>query len=352
MKGLLCKAFFYGNMKKIRVGINGFGRIGRGFLRSLLSSDFSQNMEVVVINDLGSAPILAHLFEFDSIHGRWNGSVESEDDALIINSIRIPLTNISELEKLDWRRYNVDVVIECTGRFKTKESAMIHVKAGAPRVIISAVAKGEDVKTIVLGANESNLNGSEKVISNASCTTNCAAPMVDIIDRNFGVESGYITTVHSYTSDQTLHDRPHEDLRRARAAALSIIPTTTGAAKAITRVFPHLDGKLGGAGIRVPVPNGSLTDITYIVKEKTTVEEVNRAFQLAASEGAWKGFLEYTTKPLVSVDILGNSHSCVFDSLLTSVIGNMVKVVGWYDNEIGYSSRLIDLINYWSKLWD
>ncbi len=352
MKGLLCKAFFYVDMKNIRVGINGFGRIGRGFLRQLIASDFSQNIQVVVINDLGKPSTLAHLFEFDSVHGRWNGSVKSEGNSLIINSKKISLTNISELEKLDWGRYKVDVVVECTGRFKTSETAMVHVKSGAKRVIISAVAKGEDVKTIVLGANESTLDGSEKIISNASCTTNCAAPLVDIIDRNFRVESGYITTVHSYTSDQTLHDRPHDDLRRGRAAALSIIPTTTGAAKAITRVFPHLDGKLGGAGIRVPVANGSLTDITYIVKAKTTVEEVNRTFQLAANEGAWKGILEYTTKPLVSVDILGNSHSCVFDSLLTSVIGNMVKVVGWYDNEIGYSSRLIDLIKYWSKLWD
>lgn len=339
-------------MKKIRVGINGFGRIGRGFVRSLISGEFAKNMEVVVINDLGTASTLAHLFEFDSIHGRWNGSIEADDNSLIINDVKIPLTNIAALDELNWSKYDVDVVIECTGRFKTKEAALKHVQSGAPRVIISAVAKGEDVKTIVLGANESNLDGSEKVISNASCTTNCAAPLVDIIDRNFGVESGYITTVHSYTSDQTLHDRPHDDLRRARAAALSIIPTSTGAAKAITRVFPHLDGRLGGAGIRVPVPNGSLTDITYIVKKKTSVEVVNQAFQNAAMEGPWKGILEYTTKPLVSVDILGNGHSCVFDSLLTSVIGDMVKVVGWYDNEIGYSSRLIDLINYWSKLWD
>jgi len=338
--------------KKTRVAINGFGRIGRGFLRQLLSSPLAEDIEIVAINDLGKADVLAHLFEFDSVHGRFGGRVSFSQTSLMFDSREIALSHISDPSRLNWKQFEPDVVIECTGKFKTEKEALMHIEAGAKRVIISDVAKGEDIKAIVLGANEELLDGSEKVISNASCTTNCAAPMVDIIDRNFEIESGYITTVHSYTSDQTLHDRPHADFRRARAAALSIIPTTTGAAKAITRVFPKLDGRLGGAGIRVPVANGSLTDITYIVKKKTTVEEVNKAFAEAATTGRWKGYLEYTDKPIVSVDVVGNSHSCVYDSLLTSVIGDMVKVVGWYDNEIGYSSRLIDLVSYWSKLWD
>ena len=337
---------------KTRVAINGFGRIGRGFLRQLLTSPFADEIEIVAINDLGKADMLAHLFEFDSVHGRFAGAVSFSENSLIVNGLEIPMTHISDPAKLNWKPYSPDVIIESTGKFKAEKDALMHVKAGAKRVIISAVAKGEKIKTIVLGANEDLLDGSEKVISNASCTTNCAAPMVEIIDRNFEIESGYITTVHSYTSDQTLHDRPHDDFRRARAAALSIIPTSTGAAKAITRVFPKLDGRLGGAGIRVPVPNGSLTDITYIVKKKTDVAEVNRVFKEAAAAGRWKGYLEYTDKPIVSVDVVGNPHSCVYDSLLTSVIGNMVKVVGWYDNEIGYSSRLIDLVMYWRKLWD
>lgn len=337
---------------KTRVVLNGFGRIGRGLLRQLIASDYNDELEIVAINDIGDSAILAHLFEFDSIHGRFNGSVSFSETGIIINDIEIPIIHVANLEDLNWRPYSPDAVIECTGRFKTKKEALLHVKAGAPRVIISAVAKDEEIKTIVLGANEELLDGSEKVISNASCTTNCAAPLVEIIDRHFEIESGYITTVHSYTSDQTLHDRPHSDFRRARAATLSIIPTSTGAAKAITRVFPSLEGKLGGAGIRVPVPNGSLTDITYVVKKRTNIAEVNRAFAEAAKVGRWKGILEYTDKPLVSIDIVGDPHSCIFDSQLTSVIGDMVKVVGWYDNETGYSARLIDLVRYWSKLWD
>lgn len=337
---------------KTRIILNGFGRIGRGFLRLLLTSPYANELEVVAINDIGDAAILAHLFEFDSIHGKFNGNVSFTGNSLQINGYDIPLIHIADPKDLNWRNFKPDVVIECTGKFKTRREAMFHVEAGAPRVIISAVAKDEDIKTIVLGANQDLLDGSEKVISNASCTTNCAAPLVDIIDRHFQIESGYITTVHSYTSDQTLHDRPHNDFRRARAAAMSIIPTTTGAAKAITRVFPTLDGLLGGAGIRVPVPNGSLTDITYIVKKKTSIEEVNHAFAEAANKSPWQGILKYTDKPVVSIDIVGETHSCVYDSLLTSVIGDMVKVVGWYDNEMGYSSRLIDLVQYWSKLWD
>jgi glyceraldehyde 3-phosphate dehydrogenase len=306
----------------------------------------------VAINDLGSVEALAHLLEFDSVQGRWKANIEAKANSIQIDGLNIPIFNERDPGALPWKNLDVDIVLESTGKFKTVNAVQKHIEAGAKRVIISAVASGESVKTIVMGANENLLDGSETVISNASCTTNCAAPMVDVIDKLCGVESGYITTVHSYTSDQSLHDRPHADLRRARAAALSIIPTSTGAAKAITRIFPHLDGRLGGAGIRVPVPNGSLTDITYIVERAPTVDHVNKAFKEAARSGSWKGILEYTEKPLVSSDIISNPHSCVFDAQLTSVIGNMVKVVGWYDNEMGYSSRLLDLIRYWSTLWD
>jgi glyceraldehyde 3-phosphate dehydrogenase len=338
--------------KKIRIALNGFGRIGRRVARLIYESKEHENIEIVAINDLGNAATLAHLFEFDSIHGKWNGQIGYGQNHLNINGKKIDLLKLADPEDLNWKPYALDAVIECTGLFKTEEAAMLHVKAGAPRVIISAVASGQNIKTIVLGSNGNLLDGSEKVISNASCTTNCAAPLVDVINQNFGIESGYITTVHSYTSDQSLHDRPHFDLRRARAAALSIIPTTTGAAKAITRVFPELKGNFGGAGIRVPVPNGSLTDITYIVKKAADIQAVNEAFKIASSQSPWTGIMEYTEKPLVSIDVIGNKHSCVYDALLTSVIGNMVKVVGWYDNETGYSARLIDLVKYWSKLWD
>ncbi len=336
--------------KKIKIGINGFGRIGRGVARKLLRAN--SNIVLAAINDLGAIETMAHLFEFDSVHGVWPGEVSFQNDNLNIDGRNISYSSNSKIEDIDWAAKGVSLVIESTGLFKSREAAEKHLIAGAERVIISAVAKDEDIPTIVLGANEHLLNGSERIISNASCTTNSAAPMVDVVDKNFGIESGYITTVHSYTGDQTLHDRPHADLRRARAGAISIIPTTTGAAKAITKVFPHLDGRIGGAGIRVPVPNGSLTDITYIVKKETTVDAVNAAFRLAAASGRWKGYLAYTEKPIVSVDVVGNPNSCVFDAQLTSVIGNMVKVVGWYDNEMGYSNRIIDLIRYWSGLWD
>jgi glyceraldehyde 3-phosphate dehydrogenase len=337
--------------KKVRVAVNGFGRIGRVFTR-IAVQHAQDSIELVAINDLGSVEALAHLLEFDSVQGRWKANIEAKANSIQIDGLNIPIFNERDPGALPWKNLDVDIVLESTGKFKTVNAVQKHIEAGAKRVIISAVASGESVKTIVMGANENLLDGSETVISNASCTTNCAAPMVDVIDKLCGVESGYITTVHSYTSDQSLHDRPHADLRRARAAALSIIPTSTGAAKAITRIFPHLDGRLGGAGIRVPVPNGSLTDITYIVERAPTVDHVNKAFKEAARSGSWKGILEYTEKPLVSSDIISNPHSCVFDAQLTSVIGNMVKVVGWYDNEMGYSSRLLDLIRYWSTLWD
>ncbi len=338
--------------KKIRIGINGFGRIGRTVFRSLLEENHSGKLEVVAINDLGETEALAHLLEFDSIHGILRKDVSFNDGHIMVDGKSTPHYRVKDPSDIPWAKHDVDVVLEATGKFKKKSEAAAHIKAGARRVIITAVGSGEDIKTIVLGANDNLLDGTESVISNASCTTNCAAPLVDVIDKNFKIESGYITTVHSYTSDQTLHDRPHTDLRRARAAALSMIPTTTGAAKAITKIFPHLDGHLGGAGIRVPVPNGSLTDVTYIVSKKTSVEEVNRQFKKASEEAPWKGFLGYTEKPIVSSDVMGNTYSCVFDARLTSVIGNMVKVVGWYDNEMGYSSRLIDLAMHWSKFWD
>ncbi len=344
------EAFF---MRNIRVGINGFGRIGRKFVRHWLSHpDFSPSIEIVLINDLSSPEILAHLFEFDSIHGRLSVDVSFGAKELRIAEKVIPLSSEPDPAKIDWFKYDVDVVLEATGRFKGIEAIKNHLKGGAPRVLLSAVSSSSDVKTVVLGANEDLVDGSELILSNASCTTNSAAPLIDVIDSNFGIESAYITTVHSYTTDQSLHDSPHRDLRRARAAALSIIPTTTGAAKAITKIFPHLNELIGGAGIRVPVPNGSLTDITFIVKQATDVDSVNRAFSAATKFTSWEGRLEYTTKPMVSVDIIGNTHSCVFDSQLTSVIGKMVKVVGWYDNESGYTARLHDLIKYWSKYWD
>jgi len=336
---------------RIRIGINGFGRIGRCMAR-LIFNNPNCSIEIVGINDLGSPEALAHLLEYDSVHGRWKARISFDSKSIIINGQVIPIFSEENPENLEWEKLNVDVVVESTGRFKTSESAQGHILAGAKRVLITAVASGEKIKTIVIGANENLLDGTESIISNASCTTNCAAPLVDIIDDLCGIESGYITTVHSYTSDQTLHDRPHADLRRARAAALSIIPTSTGAAKAITRIFPALEGRLGGAGIRVPVPNGSLTDVTYIVKKSVSREKINQAFLDAATSGKWNGILEYTEKPIVSSDVIGNAHSCVFDAQLTSVIGNMVKVVGWYDNEMGYSARLIDLLEYWSKLWE
>jgi glyceraldehyde 3-phosphate dehydrogenase len=334
----------------IRIGINGFGRIGRCFTR-LVAEHPDLQLEIVSINDLGNEEAMAHLLEFDSIHGRSNLAITFGPGLLNVNGHEIAVSHHKDPAQIPWAGYQIDVVLEATGKFKSAQAVQGHLEAGAPRVIISAVPAGEPVKTIVMGANEHLLDGAESIISNASCTTNCAAPLLDIIDKMCTIESGYITTVHSYTSDQTLHDTAHSDLRRARAAGLSIIPTTTGAAKAVTKIFPHLDGKLGGAGIRVPVPNGSLTDITFTVKESPNVAELNALFASAAAIGPWSPYLEYTEKPLVSVDVIGNPHSCIFDAQLTSVIGNMVKVVGWYDNEMGYTHRLMDLIRYWSKLW-
>lgn len=327
--------------KPIRVAINGFGRIGRTTLRVIAQRT---DMEIVVINDLTDARTLAHLLKYDSVHRRFNGTVQAEGAAIVVNGKRIPVTAIKDPAQLEWRKYEVDVVIESTGKFLDRESAQLHLIAGAKRVILSAPPKGNDIATVVLGVNDHILEANDPIISNASCTTNCAAPMIKILDDNWQIDDGYITTVHSYTGDQRLHDAPHKDLRRARAAAVSMVPTSTGAAKAITKIFPHLDGRLGGAGIRVPVPDGSITDITVQLKKLPTAEEINAAFKAAAASGPLVGILEYTEDPIVSIDVVGNPHSCVYDAEFTSVVGNMVKVMGWYDNEMGYSARLADLV--------
>lgn len=327
-------------MTKIKVAINGFGRIGRVTLRALLKRS---NIEVVAINDITDSQTLAHLFKYDSVHGKFNGTVSADAESLTINGHKIKITAQKDPATLPWKALGVDVVIESTGLFLDKESAHKHIAAGARKVAISAPAKNTDIKTIVMGINDKDLSASDTIISNASCTTNCAAPMAKTIHENWGIEVGFMTTVHAYTSDQRLHDAPHKDMRRARAAALSMVPTSTGAAKAIAEVFPELKGKLTGDSIRVPVPDGSITDFTFIVKKPATVADINAAFKKAA-DGHLKGILEYSDEPLVSADIVGNTHSCVFDSGLTAVIGNLVKVSGWYDNETGYSNRLVDLV--------
>ena len=325
---------------KIRVAINGFGRIGRVFFRSVFHHP---NIEVIAINDLADVETMAHLLKYDSIHGQFKAAIEYKEANILVDKKPINYYKSPKPEQLPWKDLGIDIVIESTGLFRTAELAQKHLVAGAKKVIVSAPPIDDSISTVVMGINDNTLRGDEKIISNASCTTNCSAPLVKLIDEHFGIDSAYITTVHSYTTDQQLHDSPHKDLRRARAGASSIVPTTTGAAKAITKIFPSLDGKIGGCGIRVPVPDGSLTDITYIVKKKTTIEEVNQLFKDAA-ENSLKNILSYIEDPIVSVDIIGNKNSCVFDSKLTSVIGKMVKVVGWYDNEVGYSNRIIDLI--------
>jgi len=325
----------------IRVAINGFGRIGRNTLRTILSR--KEDIKVVAINDLADSKTLGHLFKYDSVHGPYQGEVINQDGKIIIDGNEIQVLCEKDPEKLPWKELNIDVVIESTGFFTNKQGAEKHLHAGAGQVIVSAPSPDKEIPTLVLGVNDSLINLKSPILSNASCTTNNVAPLVKILDENWGIIDGYITTVHSMTGDQNLHDAPHRDLRRARAASVSIIPTTTGAAKAITNVFPHLEGKLGGAGIRVPVLNGSLTDFTCNLKKQPTVKEINEAFK-RASEGSLKNILQYTEEPIVSVDILNNPYSCIFDSLLTSVVGGLVKVVGWYDNEYGYSNRLVDLL--------
>ena len=325
-------------MTKIRVAINGFGRIGRVYLRNCINNPA---IEIVAINDLTDAVTLAHLLKYDSVHRRFDGDVKAEGNNLIVNGKAIKIVSLNDPEQLPWKENNIDIVIESTGHFLDKASAAKHITAGAKKVILSAPAKDDDTRTIVLGVNDSILKNDDVTVSNASCTTNCAAPMLKVLDQ-FGIEEAYITTVHSYTSDQRIHDAPHKDLRRARAAAMSIIPTSTGAAKAITKIFPHLEGKIGGCGMRVPVPDGSLTDITCVLTKIPTVEEINNAFKLAAQKDL-KGILEYTEDPIVSVDVIGNAHSVLYDAEFTSIVGNLVKIIGWYDNEWGYSNRLVDL---------
>jgi len=327
-------------MKKIRVAVNGFGRIGRMTTRVLLNM---KDIELVAINDLTDSSTLAHLFRYDSIHGRFNGTVAAKDDHLVFNGHAVRYLSEKEPSKLPWKDLSVDVLLECTGKFTNAESAQKHIDAGAAKVILSAPTKGKgDMKSVVIGVNDEILTKEDKIISNASCTTNNAAPMLKVLDDEWGIESAFVTTIHSYTGDQNIHDAPHRDLRRARAAAVSIIPTTTGAAKALGDILPHLDGRLGGAGIRVPSPDGSLTDITCILKKSASEKAINEMFK-SVSQGRMKRVLEYTEDPIVSIDIVGNTHSCIFDSELTTVLGTMVKVVGWYDNEIGYSNRLAEL---------
>ena len=325
---------------KTRIAINGFGRIGRNLFRLLLNHP---TIEVVAINDIADNRTMSHLIKYDSIHGVLPYDCGFDEDSIIVDGKSYLFFHEKEIKNLPWNQHAIDIVIECTGKYKTFEELNTHVLVGAKKVILSAPSEDDAIKTVVLGVNDEILDGSEIIISNASCTTNNAAPMLKVIDELCGIEQAYITTVHSYTTDQSLHDQPHKDLRRARGASQSIVPTTTGAAKALTKIFPEMEGKIGGSGIRVPVPDGSLTDITCYVKKEVSIEEINQRFK-EVSENGLKGILAYTEDPIVSVDIIGNRNSCVFDAQLTSVLHKMVKIVGWYDNEIGYSSRIIDLI--------
>jgi len=325
-------------MKKINIAINGFGRIGRVFFRIAF---FNPHINIVAINDITDSKTLAHLLKYDSVHRRFDADVKHDDNHIYVNDSEIKIFSEKDPEKLPWKELDIDIVIECTGLFLDKISATKHLNAGAKKIILSAPAKDDDIKTIVIGVNDELLHADDLIVSNASCTTNCAAPMLAVL-KQWGIEEAYVTTVHSYTGDQRLHDAPHKDLRRARAAAMSIIPTSTGAAKALGKIFPELESKLGGCGMRVPVPDGSLTDITCVLTQYPSVEQINAAFKIA-SENELIHVLEYTEDPLVSTDVIGNSHSVVFDADFTSVVGNLVKIIGWYDNEYGYSSRLVDL---------
>jgi glyceraldehyde 3-phosphate dehydrogenase len=330
----------------MRIAINGFGRIGRIFLRTILAKP---GIDVIAINDQADTATLAHLFKYDSVHRGFKGTVTHDEGNIYVNGNKIKVLQQADPALLPWKDLDIDLVIESTGKFITADGATKHLTAGAKQVIISAPAGDKNVPTVVLAVNDGEVDLRSPILSNASCTTNNVATMVKILDENWGIKDGYITTVHSMTGDQNLHDAPHKDLRRARAASASIIPTTTGAAKAITNIFPHLEGRLGGAGIRVPVLNGSLTDFTCSLDTMPTVAEINAAFKSAA-DGPMKNVLEYTEDPIVSTDILDNPHSCIFDAQLTSIVGGLVKVVGWYDNEMGYSSRLADLVEKISLL--
>ena len=333
----------------IRVAINGFGRIGRNVLRASLGhSQYGKKFEIVAINDLGNTEILAHLLKYDSIYGRFDGNIEVKADGLEVNNKTIKFFSQVNPSKLPWKDLGIDVAVESTGIFRNREGASQHLEAGAKKVIISAPAKDPDI-TVVLGVNEHLYDANtHNIISNASCTTNSLAPPVKVLNDTFGIEQGFMTTIHSYTGDQRILDFPHKDLRRARAAAVSIIPTTTGAAKAVTLVIPELKGRIDGMAVRVPTPDGSLTDFTCILKRNVTKEEVNNAFRDAA-DGKLKGIMQYSEEPLVSVDIVGNPHSAIIDGLSTKINGergNLLKILSWYDNEWGYSCRVVDLINY------
>lgn len=321
-----------------RIAINGFGRIGRLAFRQMANRP---DLQVVAINDLTDVETLAHLLKYDSIHGLFQGEVSVSNGNLVVNGTEIQISAERNPADLPWGAMNVDLVVESTGVFADVDKASAHLTAGAGKVIISAPAKG-DLKTIVLGVNDEILTSDDRIVSNASCTTNCLAPMAKVLNDTFGLEKGYITTVHAYTADQRLQDAPHKDLRRARAAALSMIPTSTGAAKAVGLVLPELAGKLDGMAVRVPTPTGSVTDLTAVLKKEATADEVNAALK-AAAEGPMKGILQYCVDPIVSVDIVGNTHSCILDAALTKCSGTLVKVFGWYDNEAGYATRVVDL---------
>ncbi len=324
--------------KTIQIGINGFGRIGRTLFRLLINHP---TIKVVAINDLSDSKTMSHLLKYDSIHGMLNEEISYSENKIIVSGKSIRFISEKNISKINWGK--LDFVIECTGKFKTQEQLQHHINNGAKKVILSVPPADDSIKMVVLGVNENIITSEDTIISNASCTTNNAAPMLQVINNLCGIKQAYITTVHSYTTDQSLHDQPHKDLRRARAASQSIVPTTTGAAKALTKIFPNLKSVIGGCGIRVPVPNGSLTDITINAKKAVTIEEVNYAFK-TASENNLINILQFTEDPIVSIDIIGNKHSCIFDAGMTSTIGKMIKIIGWYDNEVGYSSRLIDLI--------
>jgi glyceraldehyde 3-phosphate dehydrogenase len=323
------------------IGVNGFGRIGRYFTRMTLDDP---EVDVAVVNDIADIHTLAHLFKYDSVHRRLQHDFKISGDKLVFeNGKQIHFISEQNPENIQWSDLGVEIVLEATGKFRTKEQISKHFTGGAEKVILSATSEDPDVRTVVFGVNDHLIEASDRIISNASCTTNSAAPMVKVMKDLCDIDSAFITTVHSYTTDQKLHDSPHSDLRRARAAAQSIVPTTTGAAKALAKVFTELEDNIGGCGVRVPVLNGSMTDLTFVVKNPPTEDQINTAM-LKAAKNELSGILDFTDEPIISVDIIGSPYSCIFDSLLTSVIGNMVKVVGWYDNEAGYSNRLIDLI--------
>lgn len=327
-------------MSRIKVAINGFGRIGRLAFRLLHDHP---DVELVAVNDLADNATLIHLLKFDSTHGRFKGSLALDGGYLVVNNHKVLGLAERDPEQLPWAKLGIDLVLECTGIFRSKEKAGKHLTAGAKSVLISAPAKGADVKTIVLGVNGELLTADDTIISNASCTTNCLAPMIKVLEEEFGIEKAFVTTVHAYTADQRLQDAPHSDLRRARAAAVNIVPTTTNAGTALALVIPSMEGKIFASAVRVPVIDGSLTEVNALLKKDVSVEEVNTAFQKAAN-GALKGILEYSEDELVSTDIVGNPYSCVFDAKLTQSAGNFIKITGWYDNESGYSNRLCDLI--------